>query len=138
MIPWREGFDATKARALEASRQDDVPVDPILPYDKCGETHADLESDPRLFGEDDDRPAPLCDRQQFVEDRAHALRLSCEMGRQGVAATARVGLISIRKPAPALWAAPQRWIGRSVRRCFILRLRRHFKYPAGAGLDPPV
>jgi len=116
MISRRESFDATEARIFQASRQDDVAVDPILPDDERSETHSDLEGDPRLFREDDDGSVPFCDRQQFVEDRAHARRLSCEMGRECVAAAARVRLIAISEPAPAFRAAPQWWIGRSIHR----------------------
>ena len=83
MISRGESFDAAKAGVLQASRQNDVAVDPILPDDERSETHADLESDSCLFGEDDQRSIPLGDRQQFVEDGAHALRLFREMGREG-------------------------------------------------------
>jgi hypothetical protein len=107
MISRRESFDPAEARTLQTSRQDDVAVDPIPANDERCETHADLESDPRLFREDDDRSTPLCDRQQFVEDRADALRLSCEMRCERGAAPARVGLIPIRKLPTTLWAAPQ-------------------------------
>jgi hypothetical protein len=76
MISRGESFDAAKAGVLQASRQDDVAVDPILPDDERSETHADLKGDPRFFREDDHRSIPLCDRQQIVEDGANALRLS--------------------------------------------------------------
>jgi hypothetical protein len=79
MISRGESLDAAEARVLQASRQDDVAVDPILPDDECGETHANLESDPRFFREDDHRSISLCDRQQFVEDRAHDRGLAGEM-----------------------------------------------------------
>ena len=55
MISRGESFDAAKARVLQASRQDDVAVDPILPDDECGETHPHLESDPRFLRKDDHR-----------------------------------------------------------------------------------
>ena len=106
MISRRESFEAAKARVFEASRQDYVPVHPILPDNERSETHPDLKSYARLFREDDHRSTPFCDRQQFVEDRAHSLRLSGEMGRECVAASTRVGLIPIRKSPPALWAVP--------------------------------
>jgi hypothetical protein len=79
MISRREGFDPAEARVLQASRQDDVAVDPILPGDERSETHPNLECDPSLFGENDDRSTPLRDRQQFVENRAHDRRLADEM-----------------------------------------------------------
>src|SRR5882724_10963386 len=53
MISRRESLDAAKARIFQASRQDDVAVDPILPDGESGETHSDLEGDPCLFREDD-------------------------------------------------------------------------------------
>jgi hypothetical protein len=90
MISRGESFDAAEARVLQPTRQDDVAVDPILPDDERSETHPDLERDPGFFGEDDHRSTPLCDRQQFVEDRADALRLSCKMRCERVAASARM------------------------------------------------
>jgi|GEM_PF-3820616 len=102
MISRRESFDAAEARVLQASRQDDVAVNPILPDDESCETHANLKGDSHFLWKDDDRSTPLRDRQHFVEDRAQALRLSGEMRRERGAASTGVRLIPIRKLPPTL------------------------------------
>lgn len=55
MIARRKGFDPAEAWIREATRQDDVAVDPVLPDRKGRETHSDLESDPGLLGQNGDR-----------------------------------------------------------------------------------
>jgi hypothetical protein len=102
MISRRESFNPAEAGVLQPPGKNDVALDPILPDDESRETHPDLERDPRLFREDDYRSTPLCDRQQFAEDRADVLRLFCKMGRERVPAPARVRLIAIGKPTVAL------------------------------------
>ena len=63
MIPRRKSFDAAKARILQAPRENNVAVHPVLANDERGKAHPDLESDPRLLGQDGDRSILLRDRQ---------------------------------------------------------------------------
>lgn len=123
MISRRESFDPAKARMFEATRQDHMTVHPIFPNDESRETHPDLEGDPRLFGQNRDRAIPPSEREQFIEDCSHVLRFAGEMGSKRIS-PAGMRLVSIGELPSAIWAAPQRWIVRSVARCFALRLHR--------------
>ena len=111
MIPRRECLDPTETWVFQAPRENDMAVHPISPNDESSEAHADLESDPRFFGENDDRPVFLRQDQQAIEDRADLGGLSGEMGCERRAAPAGVRLISIRKLPPALRAAPHWGLG---------------------------
>lgn len=62
MIPRRKSFDAAKSWIFETAREYDVAIHPISPNDKRRETHAHLKCDPRLFGQDGDRPVLHGDR----------------------------------------------------------------------------
>jgi hypothetical protein len=105
MISWRKSLDAPEAWTLEPSGEDNVAVHPLLPNDKCGEAHADLKGDPRLFGQDGDWAVPFGEQQKSVEDGADGCRLAGKVGGQRVTA-ACVGLIPIRKLPPAFGAPP--------------------------------
>src|SRR5205809_4207090 len=106
VISWRNSFDATKTRMLESARQNHVAIHPVPPNHKSGEAHPDLKRDSRFLRENRDRPVPLRNHEQFVEDGARSLRLSDEMRRECIS-PAGVGLIAIRKEAAATWATPQ-------------------------------
>lgn len=136
MISRRKRFDSTKPCAPQTTRQNDVAVHPTSTDHECRETHSNLKCDSCLFREDCDRPVPLRDAQQFVEDGAHGRWLPGEMRGERIS-PAGMRLISIRKLPPAIRTAPQfrqvsplycspRSIGRSVARFFVLRLGRHF------------
>jgi hypothetical protein len=125
MITRRKRFDSAKTRIRQASRQDDVAVDPVFPDREGCETHSDLESDPRLFRQNGDRAVCLCEGEQFVEDRANFFRFAFEMRREGIGPMTGVRLISIRELAAAFRAAPQWWIGRSEGRLLPSLPNRH-------------
>lgn len=107
MISRRKRFDPAEAWAFQTTRQDDVTVDPALPDRKGRKTHSDLESDPRLLGQDGDRAVCLREGEQFVEDRPDVRRFAFEMRRERIGAMTGMRLISIRELAAAFWAAPQ-------------------------------
>ena len=107
MISRRESFDAPEARVLHASRENDVAVDPVLPNDERGKAHSDLESDPRLLGQDRDWSVLFRDFQQFVENGANIFGLTSKVRRERMPA-AGVRLIAIGESAAAIGTTPQR------------------------------
>ena len=107
MISRRERFDAAEAGIFAATREHDMPVDPVSSNDEGGKTHSDLKRDSRFFGEHLDGSVALGDAAQFIEDRADGRRFPGEMGRKRVA-TARMGLIPVCKLSGAVRATPHR------------------------------
>ena len=55
MISRRERFDAAKARVLQATRQNNMALDPISADYKRREAHPNLKSDSGVFGQHGDR-----------------------------------------------------------------------------------
>ena len=49
MIPRRKSFDPAEAWILQAPRQDNVTVHPVLSNHERRKTHPDLKRDPRLL-----------------------------------------------------------------------------------------
>src|ERR1700704_4340361 len=125
MISRGEGFDAPEAGIFEPAREHDMAIDPVLSNDERGKAHPHLKRDPGLLREHGDGPVFPRAAQQLLEDRADGRRLSLKVGSKR-GATAGMRLIPVRKLAAAVRTTPHdRWIVRSVARCFILRLRRH-------------
>src|SRR5438045_2876044 len=79
VIPRRKCFDAAKARILEAARENNMTVHPILPNNECRETHPDLKRNSRFLREHCDRSVLPGDGQHFVENRANGFRFPCKM-----------------------------------------------------------
>lgn len=121
MIARRKGFDPAEAWTREATRQNNMAVDPVLPNREGGETHTNLESDPGLLGQHDDRAVFLREGEQFVEDRPDVRRFAFEMRRERIGLIARMRLVPVRELPAAFGATPQWWIGRPRARFFALR-----------------
>jgi hypothetical protein len=109
MISRRESFDAAKARILQAPRQNNVAVHPVLPNDECCETHPNLESDPRFLWQNRDRSVLLRNFQELVEDGADIFRLTGKVRRECMSPAA-VRLISIGELPSAIRTPPHRWL----------------------------
>src|SRR5215217_297206 len=91
---------------LEATREDEVAVEPAASWRHLRERHADLEGDARLFGKDDDRADRMhCSRDQLVQ-LAHDRLTSDEMMLEVVQA-ARVRLVPVREDASAPGTLPE-------------------------------
>lgn len=70
MISGRKSFDAAKAFVFQATRQHDVPVDPVTSNDERGQAHAHLKCDSRFLRKHRDWSIALGDAAQLVENRA--------------------------------------------------------------------
>jgi hypothetical protein len=105
MISRRERFDAAEAGIFEATRKQDMAVDPSPSNYERGQTHPYLKRDPCLLREHGDWPVPPGDAAQPVKNCANYRRISLEMGRKRVAAT-RVRLIPVCKLAAAFRTTP--------------------------------
>jgi hypothetical protein len=106
MISRRESFDAPETGMFETTRQDDMAVYPISANDKRRETHPHMKCDPRLFGQNGDRPILSRDLKQLVEDGAHGGRFAFKMSSKRVTA-ARMRLIAIRKCPATVRTSPK-------------------------------
>ena len=91
---------------LEATREDDVAVEPAASWRHLRERHANLKCDTRLFGEDKDRTDRVYRRRyelvKFTYDRLTAREVMFE-----VMQAARVRLVTVRKDASARGALPE-------------------------------
>jgi hypothetical protein len=92
MVSRRERLDPAKARVVETSGQDHVPVEPVPPRRQLRERHPHLKSNPGLFGQNPYRADRPDDGHHFAIERPDRRRLAAEMMGKCVPA-ARVRLI---------------------------------------------
>jgi len=102
------GVDSSEARALEPASQDDVAVEPAPSGHQRREAHPDLERDPRLLGQHQDRPQLLDKLEDAVEGLAHRAILALEVTVEVTGGPAGVGLVPVRERTPTGRTGPER------------------------------
>lgn len=103
----RNGLNCAKPRTLDASRKDEMSIDPRFPGRQLREGHADLECNPRLFRKNADGPVPAHGGNKGIENPANVVRLTSEVLVQCIP-SAGMALISVREFPRALRTFPER------------------------------
>jgi hypothetical protein len=102
-----KGLDLSEAWVIQAACEDDVAIEPFLPWCDLRERHSHLKRDAGLFGQDDDRADGLNCSGDAVVDRSNDRVAVCKVVFEVVQRAAGVRLVSIGEDALALRAAPE-------------------------------
>ena len=79
VVPIRDGLNFTEPRILDASREDEMSINPRLSRCQLGKGYSDLECDSRLFRKNLNRPVLGQGENECVEDLADMVGLTLKV-----------------------------------------------------------